>query len=187
VPDERMSVSVLKPSFMQGIRTLAKLAKPNPEAEVVFFREGRELVISAVGGSHRMPIEGNWEGQVRVSSDFLRLLTKVPPTASPVIIAVEGDKLRIGTSKLPCITQLDVAPPIEIPHDPPLHVVLALECSHSREEIERSGLLPTLENAQSERDRLLEQAADTLNPLGVKQEDLRLLIDRCVRRANGLL
>ena len=185
--DQSMKVSVLKPSFMQGIKVLSKLAKPNPEAEVVFYRDSTELVISAVGGSHRMPIEGNWEGQVRVSSDFLRLLTKVPPTASPVIIAVEGDKLRIGTSKFPCVTQLDVAPPIEIPHDPPLHLVLALQLRHSKEEIEQSGLLPTLKSAQSERDKLLEQAVDTLKPLGVEPEDLRLLADRCVRRVNGLL
>ena len=177
------SVSVPRPEFQRALKTLAKFVKPKYASEAVLSLSEGMLVIDLPGGTTLVPAGGAWPGTVRVSGQFLLLLSKAVPSDDPVPVSVQEGRLRIAGMSVPCTVEEDAQRSIiDLPLDAPLLAILHVRQVHSNDEIARSGLTALVRQAEERRDKLIVRAAAVLEPLAVEGDDLRGLVEACLRR-----
>jgi len=120
---------------------------------------------------------------VKVPVLFMRGLKTVLPTGDgPVLITMDGESLRIGSVTIKCEWDRLVYPRIELPLGAALLDNLMLPLRYSPNDIETSNLTEVVKAAENKRDKLIEKAARTLQPLDIKESDIRGLVDTCLRR-----
>lgn len=164
------------------MQPIAKLVGKNTVQEAILepAPDGLELSLGGVGMI--IPGEGQWTLRARIPGAYLVRLAGQPPQGESVEIRIESGRCFIDSMSLPCESSAPLGGRVELPMDPGLGEVLALRQEHGPNVIEQSGLRRELAAAGEERDRLLNEAAELLAPLGVTLADLRWAVERAVRR-----
>lgn len=171
-------LAVAKDDFIQELKRLAKvLGRRRNAADALLRYEEGQLRISIGGAEVGMTAQGQWQGEARVSAAWLRAFAKVPPPQDPVVIQVEGSRMRIGGSSIACQWQVPGAATVEIPLNLDLRERIRLAFSHPHAELEKSGLAPMVVEARAELEKRIAAAAQQLAPCGVTETDIRLLVE----------
>jgi hypothetical protein len=166
-------LSVPRPGFEEAFRLLRKLCKPKRGEEAVLSFDGACLQIDCAAMTVTPAAKGSWPGQVRIPSNFLLMLAKLPPAGDPIAVTVDGDRLVIGSCSVKCSIQPAWSKLIELPMSPTFTQILALGFSHSHQEIAAAGYANMFEEARQKTDQRLERAANSLKDFLVTPEELR--------------
>jgi hypothetical protein len=169
-------------SFADAIRLVVHLAPRRFAGEVVLDATAEGVTLEYLGASQRVAwLDGADVFTVRASADQLRRLAATLGGARPLVLAVEGADLRVGTTVLRCAPA--ERPPADegLPVQPSLSQVLAFAMGHSAAHIEALGLAPVVRAAERDRDARLRRALEALRPLGVTETGLRAVVDAAIR------
>lgn len=169
-------LEVAKADLVEELKRLAKVLGRRRGAEALLRYEGGKLRICIAGAEVGMAAHGQWQGEARVSADWLRAFGKVPPAMDPVVVQVEGGRMRVGGSSIPCRWQVPGAAVIEVPLGMGLRERLQLAARYPESELTKSGLSSLVSEAQAELEKRIAAAAKQLAPLGITASDVRLLV-----------
>jgi hypothetical protein len=167
--------------FLTALRPVVKQIPSGDVSHAVLSFQKETLEIGLIGMTCGVPARGHWPGQARVGASFVRSLLSPPPTEDPVCIRVEEGRLHVGNFSTKCKWDGSPARVIELPMGPPLYMILQLPFRYSREHIEISGLTKVLEEAETKRNELMDQAVQILAPLLVTVADVRRLVDKRIK------
>jgi hypothetical protein len=184
------SLLVSQAELTQALKPFAKLAKSKQVGEAILMFASGQLHLYFTGMDTWASAEGAWNGQARVKCDALCRLAKVPPVKDPVVIHVDGDRINIGGSFMPCVWE-PVAPrdlftaeagvPIQAPINPNLSLLVSMMLDFTDEEIVKSGLADHICKARTRKETLISRAAHELAELEITRVDLRKLVDERLR------
>ena len=173
--------------FTQGLHTLRKVIRRKSRAEALFSFDGENLCVTLEGASCLAPATGQWSGQARIESSFLKQIGMMLEfcQGETVEVTIDGDKLVLGTLKLPC--QFDPQKPQGrlLPLGATLLDKLALLHQYPRSHLMRIGLTPVIDKAEKEREWRLARAATLLEPLGFTREELAQWVEEKARKRSG--
>ena len=125
---------------------------------------------------------GAWPGQIRIPAQFVMMLAKAPPSGDPVQFSVQEGRLHVGSSSVACKIQPAQAKSIELPMNASLLEVLALQFTHTAEEIETAGYSKAVSDARSVAESRIAKASEHLKGLMVEPEELREFVYATLRR-----
>lgn len=175
-PEMKTRLEVAKPEFIEELKRLTKVLGRRSAGDALLRYEDGKLRISIGGAEVGMAAHGQWQGEGRVSAAWIRAFVKVPPAQDPVVFEVQGGRMRVGGSSIPCRWQVPGAPTIEVALSMGLRDRLRLGFAHAEAELEKSGLAPTVADARTELEERIAAAAKQLAPLGITPTDARLLV-----------
>ncbi len=175
-------LEVDRQEFAGAIKPMVRLLTKKQQAEaIISFNDGR-LSIAHGGVEVSAPARGGWPGQARISGQFIVAVAKLLPPGDPIVLTVEGGKMRLATTSTTCTWQPESTNRIELPMEPPLTMILNLPLKYSATEIANSGLTRIVQKAEERKTNLVNKAAKVLGPLGVKPTDLLPVVTACIRR-----
>ena len=179
-PRLSFSLAVNRKHFLDALRQIKKLTGLSGQSAILGF-DDQQLCLDLGGCSFRADAEGNWQGQVSVSFEFVLGLAKEPPTGNgPIAVSCDGECLRVDLRVVGCQWNRLTYPRITLPLGASLLAILALKKRFSREDIRRSDLEKTVDDAESKAMQLIEKAAKLLQPLGFTTNDLRRMLEEKV-------
>ena len=178
------SLKVNRADFAKALKILRKFIKPKQREEALLSFENGMLSIEIVGMEAKVPAEGAWSGQVRIPCAAVRAFSQALPEDDPLHLRLAEERFFVAGLSVPCSWQDSEKQKIQLPLDPPIHVILGLRIKYTDEEITQSGLMKTVQLAEERRDGLIKQASKVLQSLGVTLSDLRRVVDECIRRKN---
>jgi len=189
MPSETYSLSVPRPGLEEAFRLVRKLCKPKRGEEAILSFDGACLHIECGGMTVAPGAQGNWPGQVRIPADFLQVLAKYPPSGDPVQFSVKDDRLHVGSSSIKCTIQSAWSKSIELPMNATFAQILALQFTHTPEEIEAAGYSKMVNQAKSSADVRIAKAATHLKDFLIEPQELRNFAYATMKRkiAEGFL
>lgn len=168
---EKHVLQVDRQEFLDGLR-LTKRCK-SLGAGVVSFADGM-LKVQFREFHFKARASGCWYGEATIPATFFKTLAKSPPYGeNPLQIVYEQGNVTIGKADTNCKWKAVTPRTIELRANASLAEILTLSIRHSPEHIAESGLTETVAWAIQRRDELLAKAAAILEPLGIRQADLR--------------
>ena len=175
---------IIRSEFINALKTLKKCATPQAGEEAVLAFQDNALEITVTGIKAAFAAEGEWPGEARVDAKMLLELRRAFPSGDPVVLKVVDDRLVINSFSMSCNWQeVGWRLPL-LPRNPTLRELLCLQYDAFPHEIAASGLEETIRQAVAKRDDLISRAAEILFPLGVTQQDLLPIVERCIVREN---
>lgn len=182
----RYELKVNRAELAEGLNRLRKLAKPKTNMEAVLSFEKGMFLMYLNGVTIQATAEGELPGLIRITGTRAINLSKILPTDNPLLIALEDERVSIGSLTIPC-TWVNAEPhPVQLSIDPPLTELLGAKLKYTEQEIFTSGLSNPVNDAEAQRKRLIRRAANVLEPLGVRLADVEQLVDSTLRRINNL-
>jgi len=185
----KSELSVPRPGLEKAFRLLRKLCRPKRGEEAVLSFDGACLHIDCAGMTVAPAADGIWPSQIRIPADFLMALARIPPSGDPVRFSVKDGRLHVGSCSIACILQAAWTKSIELPMTPSLAQIVALQFTHTAEEIATAGYSKLVDDAESAAESRIAKAAKQLEDLMVEPEELRKFAYATIRRkiAEGLL
>jgi len=166
--------------LVKNLTAWAKIVHPRNHDEAILSFDGSVLIVDTRGATIKTPACGTWDGEFRVCAAFLAMIAKVAHPKGPIIFCIKDDRLRVNTSSTPCVSQPTSKALIHLPIDADTAVYLALKLRYSMEQIKASGFLKSLQAAESQCNRDICSAEQALSKYGVREEDLRALVDQAL-------
>lgn len=180
----RYELKVNRKELIDGLNFLRKVAKPKESMKVLLSCEEGNFVVCVNGVSIDAEASGEFPGFVHISAAQAINLSRVLPPEDPLTIALDGDRLFIGSLSITCVWD-DVEPNlIQLPINASLPTVLGLKLKYTEQEISQSGLSNLLSEAEEKQKLLILKAAKVLESLGVARGDVERLVDETVRKFN---
>jgi hypothetical protein len=174
------ALSVPREELCEELRRLARIVGRRRSGDADLALRDGVLWIAVAEGEVGVSATGNWPTRVRLSFGPLLRLTKVLPDLDPVPIVIGEGRLRIDRFSMDCEVLEGALPQICLPAAPSLADRLRLRHQYTDEEIQRSGLAKFVEDAEAERDDLLQKAMSHLRRLDVKPAALRRFVQECI-------
>jgi hypothetical protein len=200
-PVVQASLEVNRKHLLQAFRQIKAIKGRRRQPAKLTYTDG-QLRISLEGCSFSAEATGTWTGEVEVPDTFIRRVARTSlPGKGPVVVATDGKTFRIEEIVIGCRWNAIVYPRIELPLDAPTVEVLSLSKKYSTEDIERSGLVERVREAEQERDSMFKEAETLLQravevlwplgfrgkkPLGIDGADLRRMLDERLRQQAAL-
>jgi hypothetical protein len=187
-----LRLTVNRAELLEGLKQLSKLVKKKGVGQGTLKYEQGSLVIDVGGISIEAAAEGEFPGLVRMSGASLLKLAGVLPDNDQVVFQAEGDRLSIDTFSLPIqIEDVQGSAGADSEHIPyvmeaPLYFLLGLEYKYSDVAVLRAGYWEKVNQARGEKARLIQAVAHRLAPLGVTKTDVAEMVEKALRRINGI-
>ena len=177
-------VTIKRKDFIAALKQLPRSQVRNYKNELrISFHEGN-IRFRSYGIDIGMSAVGEWPGSATMYMGGVAGLKTVPPKIDPIIMEMEGDKLRIASSVFQC--QWD--PKVEgveenyegfalgLPMNPPFTQLVSIGLDLAPDVIERSGCKELIANAMDRKARLVIGACSALSPFGITRADIEALI-----------
>lgn len=178
-------VEIPRTEFIQGLKSLrVALTGKNPPDAILWVEDG--FLSLKVGGSQvKVAAKGTLVGQARIKGKAIEFLRKAMPEGDPLVVQKKDGKVGISNLSLTCTWEDPIPTTITIPINASLVHILGLWQRYTNEEIEKSGFVPNFAAADQERIKRIKQSVELLRPMGVTEEDVTLLVDEAIKRANA--
>jgi hypothetical protein len=161
---------------LQKFRTRRRRFRASEKA--LFAFDGRFLSIEALDVVVVAQANGVWPGVASVGVQFVVALARVPPTGEGTIeIACRDNHLKVGSLTVGCEWQPVSHSLLKLPAAPDWIEALSLKYRGTRGQILAGGHNFSIERAERKLHKVVARAAKLLAPLGVTQQDLRVLVD----------
>jgi hypothetical protein len=178
----QFQIRVPRPGFEEAARLIRKLCKPKREEQAVLSFDGACLHIECAGMAVTPAAVGLWPGQVRVPSDFIKMLAKMPPPGDDIEFRVADGRLHVGSSSVTCAIQASWSKMIELSGNSSFGEVLSLHVQHTPEEIAAAGYSKMVENAVEWGERRVEKVCKELTDFMVEPAELRAFLFSNMKR-----
>ena len=166
------NLQIKREDFLKTLKQFKKLCKPSPQEEAILSFDMKKFVIELGGMKISTEAEGTWEKDVRVSNHFVMGLARTSPRGDPIIISLEDNQLKIGTTKFKCKIQQSIQERILLPMEPSLGRLLALKYSYNETEIEENGLTEPVNAAEERCKELVDKVCYQLRGFEIPPEKL---------------
>jgi hypothetical protein len=177
------AVTIPRSDFLEGLKPLKKYVKPTETGDGLITMEEGQLVVSVVSIRVRFPAEGAWPGTVRVAGRFIAGVSRMPPLDNPMAITVRDGRLAIGNLSTSCTVQQESPAQMLLPLNATDFIeLLHLAAEYPADQIEAAGLTGRVREAQARADRLIQQAAVILSPLGITEAEIAALVNSVLTR-----
>lgn len=168
--------------FRARLKGLKRFRKGMRDKSVVVSYEAGNLSLATPGVTVTLPAEGRWPRPVRAPAQLLTVLIQVPPPGDePVVIAFDGERLRIADCSMRASTDKYSRPRVDVLPTKRFFDLLRMGAKWSREDLEKEGLLGQVLEAESKRDKLLGKAEGLLLRLGIDRNDMDELLEAKLR------
>lgn len=165
--------------LLEGLKyfeTRRKIRPTKKRATLAF--DGRFFSIEALDRVIVCNASGTWPGLATVNANVVVALAVAPPSGDPVIVAYDGERLRIGSMTVGCTWQPVSYTLLEMPSTPDWIEALSLKYRARRSSVLAKGYDLAIEKAEKKLDKLIAKITKQLAPLGVKESDIRSLVDK---------
>jgi hypothetical protein len=98
----KYDLTISRVELLNGLAMVKKGIGRTRRVDLLFYKENEFLVVSAQGMEHMIDATGTWPGTVRISSQFLGLILKVPPRGDPLNLHVKEGRLHLGNLSFTC-------------------------------------------------------------------------------------
>lgn len=166
----------------RALGTVKRAVRRKVVFDVIISFDAGKLRISGLGVVAELPASGQADGEVHIGSDIILRLVKNLPPVDPMPIAASENVLQLGPLSIPCKMLPQQQAPVQLPVNFGLKDLLALQCHHPQEEIEKSGYAKVHQEAKEQAMKMIDKASSALKPLGVTAADITSLVDQCIRR-----
>ena len=175
-------LTVPRAGLEDAFRLLRRLCKPKKGEEAVLSFDGACLHIECAGMTVTPAAQGEWPAQVRMSSEFLLTLAKIPPSGDPVSFSVSEGHLSIGSTSITCTVQPAWSKTIELPMNATPAQIFAPRFTHTPAEIEAAGYSKTVAQARGWADGQIAKAAKSLKGLPIAPAELESFVYGTMQR-----
>lgn len=165
-------LQIKREDFLKTLKHFGKLCKPNPQEEALLSYDMKKFSIELGGMKISTEAMGAWEKDVRISHQIVMGLARIHPQGDPIIISVEDNHLKIGTTKFTCKIQESIQEQIFLPMEPSLGTLLALKYSYNEAQIEENGLTKTVIEAEKRCKELVDKACYELREFEIPSAKL---------------
>lgn len=142
-----------------------------------FSLENGKLEIECGSVKISLPAQGEWQGIARTSWTVIRSVMGAPPLNDPIPISYAENTLMIGSMSMQCRWSARDQPSVENIDNPTLLDLIALDRLLSLDEAKLRGVEQQVRQARLQYRRRLAKAAEQLEPLGVTESELRVLVE----------
>lgn len=161
-----------------GLKKIRFPRKIKPSQKAILAFDGRFFSLEGLDCTVVTNAEGVWPGVAEVGAQVLFALAKFPPVEELVAVHCDGEKVRIGPLTVGCKWQSVSHTLLKLPAAPDWVEALSLKYRASRAQILADKLEFDIEMAERKLRTLIKRVAKSLAPLGVTQDDVRLLIEQ---------
>ncbi len=165
----------------QSLESLREAASHWTQAESIVTFQDQRVTFSCFGEDISIPATGEWPGEARVAMRFLKSVSPALPGRESVTMYVDLGRFHVGPSSTKCVWQETGGRVIRLSEEPSSRDALRLLRSHTREQIEASGLGIVVRDAERDRDVVMARASQSLRSLGVTSDDVHALVDGVMR------
>ena len=173
---------VIRRDLLQAIRSLQDAARGKTPPELVLYSDAGRLVLQVGDLKTRVPGEGSLPGRACISGLLVKILPKMIPVNSEIVISKVDDRIAFGKNRIGCRWENPQPEEIILPVQENWLEALCLREKYSLREIEEAGKKQQYESALQERDRRITTAYESLRALGVSRAELSGLVELAVRR-----
>jgi len=166
------SVIVNRADLRDALKYLKPYSKSKKPGRAAIVLDSGVLILQSGPVSARMRAEGQWIGTARFAPIVFVALHEGLPEADQIAISVNGDRLRVAGFTFPCSWDDLREPPISLPLNASVNLILSYRLLYTEAELTRAGLIAELRNAETRRDKALAAAAQALEPLEITRRDL---------------
>jgi hypothetical protein len=173
---------VLRRDLLQALRSLQDAARGKTPPELQLHSESGRLVFQVGDSKTRIPGEGSLPGRACISGLLVKVLPKMIPATSEIVIARVDDRIAFGKNRIGCRWEDSLLDEISHPLQENWLEALCLRERYSLREIEELGQSQRYQSALQERDQRISKAYESLAILGVSREELTVLVELSIRR-----
>jgi hypothetical protein len=164
----------------QALEDLREATSHGTQVESIVTFQDQRVIFSCFGEDTSIPATGEWPGEARVGMPFLRSVSPALPGRESVTMYVDLGRFHIGKSSTKCVWQEAGGRVIRLSEEPSPRDALRLLRSHTRDQIEASGLDAVVRTAERDRDEMSLRATQSLRSLGVTSDDVHALVEGVV-------
>ena len=180
-------LSVDRYDLLEGLEKFkTRRRKFRSTEKALFGFDGRFFSIEALDVVVVAKADGVWPGIASAGASFVVALAQVPPVGDPVDpvrIACKDQHLRFGSLTIGCEWQPVSHTLLKLPAAPDWIEALSLKYCGTRAHILAGGYNFDIEKAERKLGKLVARVTKLLAPLGVTEQDLRLVVeDRLAKR-----
>lgn len=174
-------LQVSRRELLDALKLLARHGRKGGGNVVVGYSDGC-LELHYGGVTARASATGDWPGGMRIEPKYVIGIRSLLPREDPLVLRVDGNPFRVGGATYPCGWDDEQVELIPAAINTSRLDLLTLRYEYSDEQIAASGLAGPVADAEEWRDKLVERAAQVLEPLGVKHSDVERMVDTVLRR-----
>ena len=175
-------LTVPRADLEQAFRLVRKLCKPKRGEEAVLSFDGACLHIECAGMTVAPAAKGEWPAQVRIPSEFLLTIAKIPPSGDPIQFSVSKGRLNVGSTSITCTVQPAWSKTIELPMNATRAQIFALQFSHTPAEIEAAGYTKMVAQARTWASGQIAKSAKALKDLPITPTEVESFVYGTMQR-----
>jgi hypothetical protein len=166
--------------LLEAVKVLMRI-KP-VAAEHAYFRFRDDMLRIRVGPSEvETPATGCWPGEARVRVAFLGAVARLTTRDRTVALSMRNDRLYVASTSVECHWNSAPSEPVLLPEGASLSLILKTGLEHTDEDLASSGVLPAVMEARAQCEERIKSAASTLQPFGVRTQDVERLVLECLQ------
>ena len=179
-------LQVEKRPFLSALKSLRISVRARQKDEATLSFGDGNLCIGIQNSRVEVPAQGTWSGTVKVVARTLIPIVTFPPDPDPLPLRFEKGRFYIAGWSVNATWHAEGIDELSLPSDASCIDLAALRVSHGDDELERSGLLQDVRNAEQVIKTQITQAAKVLEAAGITEDDLREMVERKIEaiRAN---
>jgi hypothetical protein len=172
-------LTVVQPEFKDALSIFNRRGARLGPVLMVF--EGGFLSFESGDRTAVMRAEGEWHGRATFRPEILRAIAAVPPSMNPIPIAYAENRLLIGGMTIKCQWKLAGDSFIKELVHPSLMDLIVMERVIHRSELGSSDRGKKIRAAVRLLDRRISKASECLIDFGVKESEIRELVESKVQ------
>ena len=167
--------------FREGLKRFRAMHGPRPSDKVHFAFDGSYLSVDALDSAFAARATGAWPGVASCGLSLVAALAKVPPHGEDISLRYEDGHLRIETLTVAAEWQPVSGSLLAAPVVLDWVETLSLKYRMHRSRLLNLGRMSEVESAEKKLTAVIARATKVLAPLGVRERDVRMLVEQTLR------
>lgn len=177
-PPPEPCLAVEKKPFLEALKSLRISIRARQKDEATISFENGFVHIKLLDSVVRVPATGCWTGSARVVARTLIPIVTFPPDPDPLPLRFHDERFFIAGWSVNGTWHGDEWDEFGLPENANCLDMAALRRRFTEEELDDSGLLQNVRNAEKTIRAQVAQAAKALGPVGITEGDLQGLVER---------
>jgi hypothetical protein len=182
MPDNKIEVT--RGALLKAFKSLAVFSKGANPPDLVVYTKDSMLFLSVGSMTCNIPVQGSLDGVGYVTGKLVKSIRSILPEVDPIIILQSKERLGLANIRFPCRWETtENIPQVKDPKELSLIEILGLKYKYTSAELERSGLLPALKNAEEMKVNSISKAVVELLLFNIKFSQVESLVDDSIKRS----
>mgnify|MGYP005697905257 CR=1 FL=1 len=174
-PDNCLEVE--KKPFLNALKTLRISIRARQKDEAIISFADGELSIRVQDSVVTVPATGQWSGTAKIVARTLIPIVTFPPDPDPLPLRFVGERFFIAGWSVNGTWHAGELEEPPVGDDATILELVALRGQYSETELESSGLLQQVRDAELTVKEHVAQAVKVLEGIGISEEDVQAIVD----------